>query len=159
MFSSRAVRTAGALGRRWYLAAVVAVVVFVALAGAGRAAAAASNEQWQVGFSFNCDNKTACPSTGGLGGFWGWYAFNSDGTGDAALTFCGHGPPGSGGAGHENVQILDWTIGGNGDFVIVSSSPADAEGDTGIPAAPGHYSLHPAPGISGNVQVSLNPTG
>jgi hypothetical protein len=121
------------------------------------ASAASPTQQWQVGFSFNCDNKALC-GTNGLGGFWGWYAFKSDGTGDAALTFCAHGTPGQNGAGHVNLNITAWEIGTDGDFIIDSASPAGFEGDTGIPATPGHFSSHPAPGISGNIQVSLNPT-
>ena len=134
----------------------------IALSAAAPAGAATSHQEWQVGFSFNCDNPSVCGADG-LGGFWGWYAFYSDGTGDAALTGCGHtvhgGGPGSAGAGHENVDIEAWHVDPvSGDFVIDTSTPSDAEGDTGIPAAPGHYSLHPAPGVSDNISVRLNPT-
>jgi len=30
-------------------------------------------------------------------------------------------------------------------------------GDTGIPAYPGHYSFHPAPGVTAQIQVALKP--
>ena len=30
-------------------------------------------------------------------------------------------------------------------------------GDTNIPAEPGHYAFHPAPGVSGNIQVAFRP--
>ena len=33
----------------------------------------------------------------------------------------------------------------------------DFLGDTGIPVEPGHYSDHPAPGVSFNLQVSFRP--
>lgn len=141
---------------------LAAGVLFAASALAGMtsapAGATASHQQWQVAFSFNCDNNTFCG--GQTGGFWGWYAFYSDGTGDATLTGCGHTVGGGGaGAGHETVQIQAWSVDPiSGDFVIDQSTPADAEGDTGIPAAPGHLTLHPAPGVSEMVTVKLNPT-
>jgi len=31
----------------------------------------------------------------------------------------------------------------------------DFLGDTGVPAEPGHYSFHPAPGVAANIQVSF----
>ena len=131
----------------------------MAMSGAAPASAATSHQEWQVGFSFNCDNVSFCGADG-TGGFWGWYAFYSDGTGDATLTGCGHTVGGGGaGAGHENVDIEAWHVDpGSGDFVIDESTPADAEGDTGIPATPGHFSMHPAPGVSETVTVKLNPT-
>jgi hypothetical protein len=33
----------------------------------------------------------------------------------------------------------------------------DFPGDSGIPAAAGHYAAHPAPGVSDNIQVSFRP--
>ena len=138
----------------------VAVAGATVLSAAAPASAATKTQVWQVGFSFNCDNASICENTmfGGTGGFWGWYAFYSDGTGDIAMTGCGHGSGGSG-AFHENVQIDAWHIDSvTGDFVVDSSSPADAEGDTGIPAAPGHYSMTFGAGVRANIQVNLNPT-
>ena len=57
----------------------VAVVVLTAgtvvTAGAGTSAHAyggdGSMDVWQIGISFNCNNKTACGGED-LGGFWGW---------------------------------------------------------------------------------------
>ncbi len=145
---------------------MLAVLASVAVVGAFAQPAGAYGKlaQWQVGFSFNCDNPTpgACDQFGGTGGFWGWYEFDSDGTGDATLTFCGHtgggggGGGGGAGAGHENVDIESWTI-QDGDFWILDASDSTVEGDTGIPAIPGHHSLNFGPGISGQVQVTLIP--
>jgi len=138
---------------------------------------------YQVGISFNCDvpHSSACDQFGGTGGFWGWYVFNNDGTGDAQVTGCGHttggiGGPGGAGAGHEDIDYT-WTTGPatgpipspNGlDFYITSDTTRFTgrgggtatdvnEGDTNIPAYPGHYSFHPQPGITASIQVSLNP--
>ncbi len=104
---------------------------------------------YQVTISQNCNNPTFCGPD--LGGFWGWAVFNSDGTADAELTGCEHSVGGGGGGAiHFHADADDWFISG-GDFWVSSevdtyvgrfahteviSSPAD----TGIPAAPGHYS-------------------
>jgi hypothetical protein len=151
---------------------LVAALVAAAAVAAGFAATAgaygggASHNTWQIAISSNCDNPSLCLDPTGApseGGFWGWIEFDqwSNGTitGDAQFTFCGHttggGGPGSAGAGHESLGIyaahLDQTT---GDFVIDSASDPGFEGDTGIPFTPGHYSSHPAPGISQVMQVS-----
>jgi len=43
------------------------------------------------------------------------------------------------------------------DTNVVNGVPNDPGflGDSGIPAAAGHYSEHPVPGVSGNIQVSF----
>ena len=45
------------------------------------------------------------------------------------------------------------------DSNVVNGQPNDPDflGDTGIPTAAGHYSSHPAPGVSDNIQVSFRP--
>jgi len=137
------------------LASIAAIGAFAKPAGAyGKTA------QWQVGFSFNCDNPTpgACDEFGGTGGFWGWYEFDSGSTGNATLTFCGHTVGGGGaGAGHENVAIEGWTINEAGDFVITAASDPTIVGDTGIQAVAGHQSLSFGPGITAQVQVTQIP--
>ena len=173
--------------RRWFiLLAAVATAAAVAAGFASSAGAyggGATHDTWQVGLSFNCDNPSApdCqnPETGlpELGGFWGWVEFDraADGsiTGDAQLTGCGHttggGGPGSAGAGHEDVDIFSAHLGPPGPddptfgipgaqvFYVDSASSPDVLGDTGIPAEAGHYSFHPAPGVSFNLQVSFRP--
>ena len=127
---------------------------------------------WQVTESVNCNNPDPNICGGGGGGFWVWAELDSVG-GDATVTGCGHsgGPalglsPPYGGAGHTNIQILSWTVGANGNFVILGEVDTNVGHgtptsvtfspeyfDTGIPAAPGHYSFHPAPGVSIQIQV------
>ncbi len=150
--------------RVFCLVAVVAASVAVGVPTAG--AAAGPKAAFQVGFSLNCDAKTQpfCTSVVGLGGEWGWYAFNRDGSFDATVTFCGHGTPGQNGAGHENLDGI-WTTGApvdppiwgqSSDFFISTDNGVTWQ-DTDIPAAAGHYSFKPAPGISGIAQVSAIP--
>jgi hypothetical protein len=75
---------------------------------------------YQVGVSFNCDNRTLCvdPETGlpSLGGFWGWLELDNasaDGLsgvgGDGEFAGCGHGG-GFNGAGHTSYDIDTWWI-------------------------------------------------
>jgi hypothetical protein len=163
------------------LTVAAAASVWVGLTAAPAGAEYGPLAVYQVTFSFNCNNPSFCGSDG-LGGFWGWAVFNSDGTGDAELTGCGHlqgGPGGGGGgAGHFSSDIDGWFIGGNGDFYVshetvrfvghgtpvtmVDPDPPYPS-DTGIPAAPGHYSttdilgFAPPPGVSFNVQVTKIP--
>src|SRR6266699_1469722 len=82
------------------------------LAGAPIASASYGKlAQYQVGFSQNCNNPQYClGGEEGLGGSWGWVVFNSDGTGDLQITFCGHLQGQGGGAGHEDVDIFAWHI-------------------------------------------------
>jgi hypothetical protein len=111
--------------------------------------------KYQITFSQNCDNPAFClGGQGGLGGTWGWAVLNSDGTSDLQITFCGHAPGQGGGAGHEAVDINAWSIdSANGVFFFNSTSDPSFEGDTPIPAAPGHYSMHPAPGVAMEITV------
>jgi hypothetical protein len=103
--------------------------------------------------------------------------------GDAQLTGCGHttggGGPGLAGAGHLSLDITAWHLGpaqpqdpnpGGQEFYIddysvtfnghgspqtfTSGQVPDFLGDSGVPAEAGHYAFHPAPGVSGNVQVA-----
>ena len=139
---------------------------------------------WQVGVSLNCNvpHSAICDQFGGTGGFWGWYEFDANNTGDAQLAFCGHtvGGGGGAGAGHASVDITGWRMGPdtgpipspNGlDFYITSDitrytgrdappgpRPNQFVGDTEIPAYPGHYSLQLAPGVTAQVTVALKPT-
>jgi hypothetical protein len=170
-----------------FQASLFTAVVLVAAAFASSAAAyggGATHDTWQVGMSFNCNNPSYCGDD--LGGFWGWVEFDraSDGTitGDAQLTGCGHsvggGGPG-GGAGHIDLDITAAHIGpGSGDdppgvdvFYVdhnvatftghgmrqsVTDDP-DFLDDSGIPAEPGHYSFHPAPGVTFVIQVAYRP--
>jgi hypothetical protein len=161
--------------------AVAAAAVWVGVAAAPASAGYGPLAVYQVAFSFNCNNPSFCGS-GGLGGFWGWAVFNSDGTADAELTGCGHlqgGPGGGGGgAGHMSSDATGWFVGDNGDFwisheeitftghgppVTLSDPQGPYPSDTGIPATPGHYrtsdllGFQPPPGVSFNVQVTRIP--
>jgi len=128
----------------------------------GTAGAYGGKAQYQVGFSFNCDNRSSpfcAPSVFGLGGEWGWYAFNSDGTFDAQITFCGHAQ-GFNGAGHQSADGL-WTTGPAGSPVFGAASDfyVSFDGgltwhDTTIPSAAGHYSAKLGPGVSAEAQVA-----
>jgi len=142
---------------------VAAVAVAASLVGAGSASAYGGKAAYQVGFSFNCDNKTSqfcTPQNFGLGGEWGWYAFNSDGTFDAQITFCSHAPAFKG-AGHQSEDGL-WTtgpatqpfFGQTTDDFYTSTDGGTTWQDTFIPAAAGHYSAKLAPGVSAEAQVA-----
>jgi hypothetical protein len=147
---------------------VASLAAIASLAGVATPAARAygNTAQYQVGFSLNCDNRSAffCTNVVGLGGFWGWYAFNNDGTFDATLTFCAHGQ-GFNGAFHQNVDGI-WKIdttsqpifpGATTQTFWTSSDNGVTWSDTQMPAAPSHYSFKPAPGISAEATVTLIP--
>jgi hypothetical protein len=42
-------------------------------------------------------------------------------------------------------------------FRVDSASDPEFEGDTPFPAAPGHYNIHPAPGVSIEITVAKIP--
>jgi hypothetical protein len=158
-------------------ALVASLIAVAAFAGSARADYGPL-AQYQIAISQNCNNPSFCfdPITGqpSLGGFWGWAVFNSDGTADAELTGCGHLPGYGGGAGHFHADA-QWFIGSNRDFwtynetdtfvgrggtqVVTNPAPSD----TGIPAAPGHYSTSDIlgfiapPGVSFQIQVTKIP--
>lgn len=141
---------------------------------------------WQVGAAANCDNPAVCGTTN-LGGFWGWIEFDADGTGDAEAAGCSHmfasGP--ALGADHVSLNITGWTTGPallpfdvpgvTTDFYLLSGTatmtyrgttitiPIEGSplaGDSGIPAAAGHYSSQQlfgsaaVPGVNFTFQVS-----
>jgi hypothetical protein len=93
---------------------------------------------------------------GGLGGSWGWAALNTDHTGDLVITFCGHLKGYGGGAGNEHLDVM-WTVDSNGMIFFTWASDPSFEGETPIPAAPGHYSQHPAPGVAVELTVKTIP--
>ena len=162
-----------------YASVVALILGVVGLAGSPAAQAyggGASHDTWQIGISGNCNNPSYCGDE--LGGFWGWIEFdraaNGTITGDAQLTGCGHFQGGGGGgAFHADVDITSAHIGPsqpqdpnypNGqvfyvDSNVVNGVPNDPDflGDSGIPAEAGHYSFHPAPGVSDNIQVAFRP--
>jgi len=153
--------------RKFLVLAVICLVaaLFVSFGARSASAAYGNKAEYQVGFSLNCDNKTQpfCTSVVGLGGEWGWFVFNNDGTFSAQITFCGHSQGGSG-AGHVGFGGI-WTTGdpidppiwGQSSNFLVSTDGGATWQDTDIPATPGHYSFKPAPGISAGAQVSEIP--
>src|SRR6476619_7456869 len=165
---------------RLVLYAAVAALVLAMSGLVGSAAQAygggASHDTWQIGISGNCNNPSYCGEE--LGGFWGWVEFDrsADGTitGDAQITGCGHFKGGGGGgAEHADVDITSAHLGPSQpddpnyptgqvfyiDSNVVNGVPNDPDflGDSGIPAEAGHYSFHPAPGVSFNIQVAFRP--
>jgi len=158
---------------RLLVAAVTAAVAIACLGAATARADYGPLAVYQVTFSMNCNNPGFCGSDN-LGGFWGWAAFNSDGTVDAELTGCGHLRGVGGGAGHFHADATGWFI-SNGTFWTVdetdtfvghgtpTTSFTPGAQDTGIPAAPGHYSasdlfgFQPPPGVSFTIQVTKIP--
>jgi hypothetical protein len=172
----------GALRRSILMAASLAAAAALAVGFASSAGAyggGAAHDMWQVGISGNCNNPSFCGDE--LGGFWGWVEFDrfADGTitGDAQTAGCVHilrgGGPGTAGAFHADIDITSAHIGASQpgdvnypggqvfyvDSNVVNGVVNDPEflGDSGIPADPGHYSDHPAPGVAFVVQVAYRP--
>ena len=164
------------------LLAAVAAAAGLSASPASAYGGGADHDMWQVGMSFNCNNPAAC--AGELGGFWGWVEFDrsADGTltwGDAELAGCSHTVGGGGFAGavHISVEIESWTIepgsAGPQTFFVNGEETDSFRGvketfdithlDTGVPAAPGHYStsdilgMAPPPGVAIQIQVSFRP--
>ncbi|SRR5712691_2887668 len=143
--------------------AILAVAVGFAVTPT-TASAYGSDAIYQITFSFNCDNPTvpACqPSLEnpfGLGGFWGWIELDgspgaTSGTdGNFVGTGCSHNPPtGPTGADHIAFNDVVWTTFGP---TLALSSPSHPElGTLFLPATPGHYSMHPAPGVANEVEI------
>ena len=153
------------------------LVLALSLASAPAAHAYGNKAVWQIGISANCNNPKLCGDF--LGGFWGWAEFDSDDTADAEFAGCGHlQGGGGGGASHESIEVDGWYIGSNGNFWIESEDitftghgpPVTVHDpnppypqDTGVPAAPGHYSIaeevygFSGPGVNFLIQVVLIP--
>src|SRR5437867_10653740 len=103
--------------RRMLSAALVLVVVApVAVFATAMTASAYGHDGnmdvYQVGISFNCNNRDFCGSED-LGGFWGWVEFDHNpatgaNTGDAEFAGCAHGE--FNGAVHISIEITDWFI-------------------------------------------------
>lgn len=144
------------------LVAVLALVCAATFAGSAKADYGPL-AVYQVTISSNCNNASICGPD--LGGFWGWGVFNSDGTVDAELTGCSHGE--FNGAVHFHVDGTGWSV-QDGMFVVASETDTyvgrfahvetGTNEQTGIPAAPGHYSTQDilgfsAPGVSFNIEV------
>jgi hypothetical protein len=175
--------------RKWLILALTIVLILAtSLLPVVTTSAYGNNALWQIGLSFNCNNPSLCLTPPfGIGGFWGWIEFDSDGTGDATLTGCSHLSTSLGvltGADHLQVEITAWTIApgsaGPATFFItdgtVSFTGVNTRGapvtvplsvlgvlDTGVPAAAGHYSFSSLmgftapPGVNFQIQVAQLP--
>jgi hypothetical protein len=152
---------------------IVALAATAALAGgsavfSGVTASAdyGPTHQWELEFSFNCDNPTLCTEIiGGTGGFWGWIALNgtpAGGTGDAEVTDCHHsiGGGGSAGAIHMSADVVWVNTGG----MLLVFLPSNLMRPVFVaPAVPGHYDnddifIPQLPGVSVQLQVVNNST-
>lgn len=162
--------------RRSALAAVAAGVVIASTLGVLALASPANaygKANWEITFS-----ATAHLSDGTMTGFWGWCDLaggtNSGNTGDCQITQYVH--PGF--TCHESLDLTAWTgppgatflI--SGDATVVPASLTQAcvglfpgstsftGANSGIPAAPGHYSLGAAavfgPGTTGPFNAQVN---
>jgi hypothetical protein len=167
---------------RRFVVMVAAIVasVFVTASPASGYGGGASHDMWQVGMSFNCNNRDFCADE--LGGFWGWVEFDrsADGTqtwGDLEAAFCDHTVGGAAGGGHVSIEIESWTIepgsAGSQTFFASGEETDSFRGtshtfdfthqDTGISAVPGHYStsdvlgFSPPPGVAIQIQVAFRP--
>jgi hypothetical protein len=173
------------------LAVAALTISGVAMSAPAYAAGSGSMGVYQVGLSINCDTPSAqasgspaCASDGTLGGFWGWWAFDSPGNdptqgygGDGQATGCSHGG-GFNGAGHSVFDITDWYIQVDPTMGIPTFYASWTETDTfrgqsqtyqvtdqttGIPAMTIHrqvlqlFGIPTPPGASLNVQVSWKP--
>ena len=148
------------------LGAALAATLTLAGVAVPTAGAYGNNAQYQVGFSLNCDDRTNffCTNVVGIGGEWGWYEFDNDRTFDATITFCGHAQ-GFNGAGHQNLDGVWKTAttsfpifpGATDQTFWISTDGGQTWQDTGMPAAAGHYSFHPSPGVAAEATVSLIP--
>jgi hypothetical protein len=121
----------------------------------------------QLELSANCNDPTfgLCQQVG-LGGIWFWIEIDANGTGDIAGAGCGHDRAGSGGASPIRGEIT-WTSGSAADvlgaggflfgvdpsnsYYIIQFAPGEV---FGFPKTVGHYSFHPVPAVTIQLQVA-----
>jgi hypothetical protein len=130
----------------------------------------------QIEWSANCDNPDfslcAPPPDGfGLGGIWLWIEIDggsgaTSGDADVAGAVCSHVQGGGGGGGAGSIRgEYDWWWSPTPEgFPAVFGYPLDPKGyynvDLGVfgvisfPVTQGHYSNHPAPGVSIQLQIA-----
>ncbi len=136
----------------------------LALSVATGALAYGNRAVYQIGLSFNCQNRALCVASPqnpfGIGGGWGWIELDPNGTGDIAFE----------GQGHDNVQPylngavhiagdVSWTLSSDrSTLIVVLPVLPSPENVLLLPAVPGHYQLPPSgPGMSNQVQINLIP--
>jgi hypothetical protein len=160
------------------LAIIVPVVLVATAMSASAYGGDGKMDVYQVGISFNCNNRDFCG--GELGGFWGWAEFDRNPatgatSGDAEFAGCSHGE--FNGAVHESIEITSWyTAPGSAgpETIYASGEETDrfrgqtetfsfSNEDTGVPAVEGHYSTEDVlgfsapPGIAIQIQVAYKP--
>jgi hypothetical protein len=148
--------------RKLLILAGMLVLTAVVMVAAPSAGAYGNTAVYQITFSLNCTSVTpgACDQFGGPGGVWGWIELDAGGTGDMTLTICGHSVGGGGGgAGHLNAEITDWSAPADGLISISGDGLPPFVAGTGleIPSNPGHYSMHPFPGLAAEITVAKIP--
>lgn len=151
-----------------FAAAAAAAAMSVATSGQALAYGSADQPLAQVALSANCDNPAfpLCQQVG-LGGIWLWVEIDTGGSADVAGAECGHDRAGSGGAGSIKGEF-DWTSFSGSPDQFAAAYPdgflfgVDPNASYyvllpfgfGFPTTVGHYSLHPAPGVSIQLQIA-----
>jgi len=121
----------------------------------------------QIELSANCNDPTfgLCQQVG-LGGIWLWIEIDAGGTGDIAGAGCGHDRAGTGGAFPFRGEV-SWTSGSiadvlgaggfpfgvdpNNAYYIIALGPGEV---FAFPQTVGHYSQHPVPAVTIQLQVA-----
>jgi hypothetical protein len=148
-------------------ASLLAVAAVGATTGSAAAYGRADQPLAQLELSANCNDPGfgLCQQVG-LGGIWLWIEIDANGTGDIAGAGCNHIPGVGGGAGSIRGEIT-WTSGTASDVLGVNGflfgiDPNDAyymvglgPGEIfGFPKTVGHYSFHPVPAVTIQLQVA-----
>lgn len=148
-------------------ASLLAVVALGATSGSAAAYGSADQPLAQLELSANCNDPSfgLCQQVG-LGGIWFWIEIDANGTGDIAGSGCSHDRAGHGGASSIRGEI-DWTSGSAADVLgaggfLFGLDPGDAyyvialgPGEVfGFPQTVGHYSFHPVPAVTIQLQVA-----
>jgi len=148
-------------------ASVLALAAVGASSGGVAAYGAADHPLAQLELSANCNDPSfgLCQQVG-LGGIWLWIEIDANGTGDIAGAGCGHDRAGSGGADSIRGEIT-WTSGSaadvvgaggflfgvdpNNQYYVIALGPGEV---FGFPKTVGHYSFHPVPAVTIQLQVA-----
>jgi hypothetical protein len=155
------------------VARIIALAGSLAIAGLGLTATSvgaygrADQPLAQIAFSASCNNPSfpLCdPTTGfGLGGIWIWVEIDANQTGDVAGADCTHVRGVGGGAGSIRGDVT-WWWSATPEGIPAIPGPLDPNGyyNVALPVGQtlsfnvsvGHYSAHPVPGVTLNLQVA-----
>ena len=152
--------------------ALIACLVTLMAMVVGAATTASASGGYQIAFSNNCNNPSACtppPGGPGLGGDWGAVRLNPSGTGTAEFTSANHQTPGIPTGATHFALVLSWAVSQtagaqsvapdpNGNYLVITVVNYPL-GSLVTPATPGHYRFQGAQvGIPGvNFMVQINP--